>query len=69
MEWSPRSGRAEMPAATGRTLPSRLEPKPRRRPLVSWAWATRISTGDPGGARLHPDAGGRHDRRDLDWLS
>ncbi|HJV14096.1 MAG TPA: hypothetical protein VJ625_09410 [Propionibacteriaceae bacterium] len=38
-------------------------------PLVSWAWATRISTGDPGGARLHPDAGRRHDRRDLDWLS
>ena len=38
---------APMPAATRRTLPSRLEPKPRRRPLVSWAWATRISTGDP----------------------
>ena len=35
---------APMPAATRRTLPSRLEPKPRRRPLVSWAWATRIST-------------------------
>jgi len=32
MEWSPRSA-APMPAATRRTLPSRLEPKPRRRPL------------------------------------
>jgi N-acetylglucosamine-6-phosphate deacetylase len=35
-----------MPATTRRTLPSRLEPKPRRRPLGSWAWAT-LSTGDP----------------------
>lgn len=25
--------------------------------------------GGPRGARLHPDAGRRHDRRDLDWLS
>jgi hypothetical protein len=37
---------APMPAATRRTLPSRLQPKPRRHSLLSWAWATRISTGD-----------------------
>jgi hypothetical protein len=60
---------APMPAATRRTQPSRLEPKPRRRPLVSWAWATRISTGDPAGAGLHPDPGRRPDRWILDWLS
>ena len=41
---------APMPAATIGMLASRLEPKPLRRPLVSWASATRISTGDPGGA-------------------
>jgi hypothetical protein len=35
------------PATTRRTLPSRLEPKPPRRPLWSCACTTRISTGDP----------------------
>ncbi|HEX5907433.1 MAG TPA: hypothetical protein VFY56_10490 [Propionibacteriaceae bacterium] len=41
------------------------------RPLVSWAWATRISTGDPADLVVldsTPDADRRHDRRDLDWL-
>jgi hypothetical protein len=47
MEWSPHSA-TRMPATTRRTLPSRLEPKPRRRRLGSWAWAT-LSTGDPAG--------------------
>src|SRR5215213_2903925 len=44
MEWSPHRPHG-CQLLTRRTLPSRLEPKPRRRRLVSSAWAT-LSTGD-----------------------
>ena len=69
--WSGRGGR-----------PRRCQLRPDARCYLGWSLnpptpACVLGLGGPesppatrgGGARLHPDAGPHHDRRDLDWLS